>query len=258
MISAAIISFLHLSRNFRKKVIWFLKLDMNPDSAIHAFGMMLFFSSIILTASFFFVFNSILSDSILSDQIDKNKISTELKDLTLFDVILNEIPYFIIAFIGCGFLIRRNLKEVLIRLGVVKPKLNEILLGVVVGVSLVFVSGFIAFFFSNVLGFSGEQNLNILENLMSIEGALVIGVSAGVCEEILFRGALQPKFGILLTSILFSFLHFQYGALWMLLIIFILSISLGYLRNKTNTTISMIAHTCYNTSQVLIVLMYAP
>lgn len=253
MILSAIICFLHLSVDFRKKTIGLLRLDMNPDSAIHAFGMMLFFSSIILAASFFFVFNSIPLD-----KIDETGFNAEIKDLTLFDIILNEIPYIILAFIGCGFLIRRNLKDILIRFGVVKPRLNEILLGVAVGVALVFASGFIGLFFTEVLGFPKEQNLDILKNLMSVEGAIVIGLSAGVCEEILFRGALQPKFGILLTSVLFALLHFQYGALWMLLVIFVLSVSLGYLRNRTNTTTCMIAHTCYNASQILIVLMFAP
>ena len=47
--------------------------------------------------------------------------------------------------------------------------------------------------------------------LGSIPGILTLGLAAGIGEETLFRGALQPRFGLLITSLLFALLHSQYG-----------------------------------------------
>jgi len=40
---------------------------------------------------------------------------------------------------------------------------------------------------------------------------LLLGLSAGIGEEITLRGALQPKLGLALTSLLFAALHVQYS-----------------------------------------------
>lgn len=253
LIISSIVCFLLLMRNVRRRVIELLRLDMNPDSAIHAFGMVLFFTSVIISISIFFVMASTTPEDLKKTGLDMQNIN-----LTLFDVVANETVYLILALIGCGFLARRNLKEILIRLGVVKPKFKEVIIGLTAGLMLIFAAGIIALLFTQLFGLPEAENLDImLRNLMTLEGAFVVGLSSGICEEILFRGALQPKFGILLTSILFTLLHFQYSSTMVLSlsVIFVLSISLGYLKNRTNTTTAMIAHASFNTVQILIALL---
>lgn len=72
--------------------------------------------------------------------------------------------------------------------------------------------------------------------------ALVIGLSAGIGEEILFRGAMQPMFGLVPTAMLFALIHLHYGPTVLLLILFGLGLVLGWVRKRYNTTAAIIVH----------------
>ena len=85
---------------------------------------------------------------------------------------------------------------------------------------------------------------------LDLVGTLVLGLSAGIGEEITMRGALQPKLGILLTSMLFASLHVQYSWFGMLVIL-LLGMLLGGIRSRTNTTVVMIVHTIYDIMAVM-------
>jgi membrane protease YdiL (CAAX protease family) len=83
-------------------------------------------------------------------------------------------------------------------------------------------------------------------------GAVVLGASAGIGEEAIFRGALQPRFGLVIPSLLFTMLHGpQYGFNVALLGLFGVSVILGLERKYVNTTAAMITHALYNALQVL-------
>lgn len=77
-------------------------------------------------------------------------------------------------------------------------------------------------------------------------GALTIGLAAGLGEETLFRGALQPRFGIVLTSLLFAVIHTQYGVSLALVQILAIGLIFGMVRRRANTLTSMAAHASYN------------
>lgn len=85
---------------------------------------------------------------------------------------------------------------------------------------------------------------------------LVIGGSAGICEEIMFRGVIQrglERFGavksILLTSFLFAIMHFDFQKLFG---VFLLGALIGFIVYKTNSIFSgMFAHFANNTIAVL-------
>jgi len=86
-------------------------------------------------------------------------------------------------------------------------------------------------------------------------GVLIIGVLAGICEEILFRGVIQrglEKFGaaksILITAVLFGLMHMDFQRF---LGTFLIGILLGYLTYKSNSIFSSIfAHFTNNTIAV--------
>jgi CAAX amino terminal protease family. len=77
-------------------------------------------------------------------------------------------------------------------------------------------------------------------------GALVIGVTAGLGEELAIRGVLQPRLGIFLSNLFFVSLHaFQYH--WDgLLVVFVVGLICGLVRKRTNTTTAAIVHGVYN------------
>jgi membrane protease YdiL (CAAX protease family) len=86
----------------------------------------------------------------------------------------------------------------------------------------------------------------LFKAMTSVPGAIVIGVTAGVGEELFARGVLQPRLGILLSNLFFTGLHaLQYS--WDgLLSVFLIGLVLGLVRKKTNTTTSAIVHGTYD------------
>jgi membrane protease YdiL (CAAX protease family) len=83
-------------------------------------------------------------------------------------------------------------------------------------------------------------------------GILTIGLSAGLGEETLFRGAVLPRFGLILTSIFFALIHSQYGITLSTLVVFLLGLVLGLERLRYNTSTAMITHATYNMTLGLI------
>lgn len=92
-----------------------------------------------------------------------------------------------------------------------------------------------------------------------ISNLLIFAVLAGVCEEFFFQGALQPlmmkwtknpHFGILITALIFSALHFQfYGFIPR----FVLGVYLGYLFFWSRSLwLPILAHVLHNALSILI------
>jgi membrane protease YdiL (CAAX protease family) len=86
----------------------------------------------------------------------------------------------------------------------------------------------------------------------SIIGAVVLGLVAGVSEEVTVRGVLQPRMGILLSNLLFTSLHALQYNFDALLVVFVIGLVLGVVRRYTNTTTTAIIHGTYDFTLVLI------
>ena len=90
---------------------------------------------------------------------------------------------------------------------------------------------------------------------------LAVGIIQPIFEEVLFRGFLfthiERKWGaitaILLTSITFTFVHFQYNIMILALVLFPMAIVLGIARWKTNSLIPPIIIHCINNTVVLFI-----
>jgi membrane protease YdiL (CAAX protease family) len=78
----------------------------------------------------------------------------------------------------------------------------------------------------------------------------VLGASTGIGEELMFRGAIQPRFGIILTSALWALLHTQYQFSFVILGLFGIGILFGLIRKYVGTTAVVIAHAVYNIAVV--------
>ncbi len=176
-------------------------------------------------------------------------------------IVASQLPFIVVAVMGVGVFFRRNLRETMERLGygpISAKHLGIVALFVVgaLGASLAADALFAALqpdLYSQV----GEISESLfdpsgLSPVFAILFALLIGVGAGLGEETLFRGALQPALGIVFTSILFATLHVQYGPSLLLGYILLLSFGLGLIRKHINTTASFLAHASYNTASVML------
>ena len=89
---------------------------------------------------------------------------------------------------------------------------------------------------------------------MTATGSL--SLTAAVSEEILFRGALQPVFGLPLTTVFFVTFHDQYTLSPAMLIVLSVGLGLALLRRYQSTTSAIIAHFIYNFVPVVIVIAW--
>ncbi|RMH35782.1 MAG: CPBP family intramembrane metalloprotease [Acidobacteria bacterium] len=166
------------------------------------------------------------------------------------------------SFLAVGLGIRRNLKETLVRLGLVRPTLRQGLLGGSIGLGL---AGLITMVLPlmdtlwQTLGWpttDEEAFGKLISFAISPIGALVIGVTAGLGEELGVRGVLQPRLGIWLSNLFFVSLHaFQYH--WdALLVVFVIGMACGFVRKRTNTTTAAIVHGVYNFVMVMLTVIF--
>src|ERR1044072_6274260 len=95
-----------------------------------------------------------------------------------------------------------------------------------------------------------QDIVRLIAGDMSVAAAVVLGISAGVGEEILVRGALQPRVGLVWASLLFAAAHVQYTWFGMLTIV-LLGVTLGLVRKCSNTTTAIVVHMLYDTLAAL-------
>jgi len=85
-------------------------------------------------------------------------------------------------------------------------------------------------------------------------GLAIAVVVAGIMEETLFRGAIQPRLGLVRTAALFAILHAGYGLFsFAALSLFMIAILFGLLRRRRGNTLApALAHAGYNLIIVLV------
>ncbi len=161
-----------------------------------------------------------------------------------------ELPFLIIALAGVGLWTRRSAIHAADRLGVVRPAWWQITLALAAaGVFFAFSQAVVSL--SQVLTPQVAHNVDVttqhvFSGLNNPIGIAAIALLPAICEEILFRGALQPRLGLVVTALLFTSIHTQYSISFDTLAVFLLALGLGLIRKYTNTTTSAVCHATYN------------
>jgi uncharacterized protein len=172
--------------------------------------------------------------------------------LTWFDLLAQDIPLFVLSFIGVGLFTRRSFRETVQRLALEPPPSRWWWVVAVVGVG-VFIA--IATGIEHVAGILTPSTENQVSNVTKIlfsgfnnpTAIIFLGILAAVVEETLFRGALLPRFGIIVTAILFAALHTQYAITFASLEVFVLGLGLGVLRVRSKSTLPcIVTHAGYD------------
>lgn len=166
--------------------------------------------------------------------------------------------YLSLSALGTGWGLRRNPATALRRLGLRWPTVSDCLAGLILGLLIYFAATLAASVLLN--GVTADQlGARALFDALkgSLPAALALALMAAAGEEILFRGALQPVFGIVVTSLLFALLHTHYGLSPALLILFFVSIGFGLVRRRFSTTAAVICHATYNFAPFLLARLIA-
>lgn len=181
--------------------------------------------------------------------------------LTVSDLLFQDIPLLALAFVGVGFLSRRTLRSTLERLGLVRPPASYwwlvALLAIPVFMAVAFAIEAVAGAVTPATQKEVTDVSTVLFSRFNNPAAIIfLGLLAGIVEEILFRGALVPRLGIVLTAVLFAALHTQYGITFASLEVFVLGVGLGWLRVRSGTITCIIAHAGYDIAVGLVPLIF--
>lgn len=246
LVLPSIVGILLLLKPVRRLVARFTQLD--PDNPVHAVALSLTMTPIIMLG-----FTLGVGLNTLSAQLATQTEQTGSDPFSLAALWAQAIMFLFIALIGVGWLSRRSWREALARLGIVRPSGREVLIGI--GAALLLVPAVMvmeAVF--NAAGLTVGQDVESLsEQLMgplfaTPFGIISVGLAAAIGEEPIFRGAALPRFGLVLTSVLFALVHSQYGISLATLIVLLLGLVLGIIRQRTNTTTAIVTHAVYNST----------
>ncbi|MFL5761571.1 MAG: CPBP family intramembrane glutamic endopeptidase [Thermomicrobiales bacterium] len=178
------------------------------------------------------------------------------EDVSLAEVFVQALAEIGIAFAAVGLWIYRTPRQATDRLGLVRltVKLASVAAGFLilalimnaVGVQLMhYLQPGVVDDYERVLKETASGSHNPI-------AALIFGLSAGVGEELVFRGVLQPRFGLVVTAMLFTAVHVQYGATFILLGIFGSGLVLGFERKHFGTTACILTHMMVDTLAALL------
>lgn len=170
----------------------------------------------------------------------------------LVDIGSVALRFVVAAFIGVGIFLYRDINTTLDRLGLSQPTLKQIMVGLGVGFvafGLMVIASIVWTMLSSPESISSVNDTST--QLIAAYGdtllmAFLFAFLSGFSEELLFRGAVQPVFGLVPTSVLFALMHVQYWFTPAILIIFLVGMLFGWLRRRYSTTAAITAHVLYN------------
>ena len=150
-------------------------------------------------------------------------------------------------FLALFLLFEKDLQTTLKKVGFpgnLKSNLLYFALGIIILFALLLALGA----FSLLLGINDQTKVaSKVEAIPLLQLIVFASLLAPICEEFLFRGFLQNRFGILISAIIFSLLHFGYGSVSEILGTFAIGLFLSVLRQKSNSiTPGILIHMVYN------------
>lgn len=217
----------------------------DPESRVHNSAVLL-----VLAASVYFV-----ASFVLEGGVSGIAQSIQQQGLDAGDVVFQAVIQVVITLLGVGFAIRRDVAQTLDRLGLRPPTTQDVLWGIGGGLGFWLVSLVVELVWSLLTSPELLQEQTAAANQLNLAFAtlplaFILSASSAIGEEIWIRGGLQPVFGMVVTSAFFTILHTQVAFTPAMLVIFGLSLGLGWLRKRQSTVASIIAHFCFNFIQL--------
>ncbi len=227
----AVVTALGITRRTRALVT--RPLDLDPDSAVHVVSGLGFVAALLFTATAF---------------IDLQGEPAASLPLDVTDPIVALLGDGALALAGVGFMLTRGVRDTLARLDL-RP-LRPRALGAALVIAAAFHGG--VWMLERVEGVV-FPSLAALEDCFDYEfvglppvlGGVLLSIGVGIGEEMLFRGAMQPRFGILPSAALFAAFHVQYQIPGIVMI-FLVGVGMGLIKRRTSTTFTAAVHVLYD------------
>lgn len=214
-------------------------LGLDPGSAVHLVTAIAAVVTLVMSAMLF---------------VDLQSSPDETIYFHPFDSLVSLLSDAALALAGIGFLLTRGARAAVERLGLHPMRLRQ------VAMALALAGGFLVVV--DVMERAEHAWLPALharEDRFDYEfvgvspaaGAVLLSVAAGIGEELVFRGALQPRLGVVLTAAIFAAVHVQYQVPG-LAMIFVVGLGLGLIKRYSSTTFTVCVHVFYDIGAFLI------
>ena len=173
-------------------------------------------------------------------------------DLSAHRVMAWSLFYLALALLGPGWLTRRDLAGLMKRLELRWPTAGDVMAGLALALALFMLAqAGMALWASSLPEAAFETQTAGARQVFalfvaSLPTAIVLALATALGEELLFRGALQPIFGIGLSSLVFVSFHGQLLFTPGALILFGVSLAFGWLKRRRGTSAAVICHAVYN------------
>lgn len=222
----------------------------NPESTVHLTAVLLVLVVLCLN----------LFQFVLSGGLDGVAQALEESNTVSFSSVFETVLFVAAAFLGVGYAIRRTMPDALQRLGLRLPIRQDVLSGAILGISLYLLSIVYTLIWAQLVDpqtfaeqtRAAQQLSNQMETIPLI---ILVAGGAAVGEEVFMRGALQPVFGIWLTSAFFALLHSQYLLTPTIIFIFVIGFAFGQIRWRISTTAAIFAHFVYNIAPFVLLIV---
>lgn len=221
-------------------------IPINPQRYLHAISLAM---SMIIPINYFFTWGMGLSS------LNNTVINQPNTIVVLTKIWMQQLLMVGLALIAIGYPLHRTGKQTIARVKISYPSIDQLGVGIIIGL--------LASFFINALTIWGQHvgwvndSSSHANNIATIAysswiGIFTISVASAIGEETLFRGAVQPRFGLILTTILFVLSHAQYKVGFATLMIGMIGLMLGVLYQRYGVVMSLIVHAVYNMSHTFI------
>ncbi len=230
----------------RSLVARFLPVDANDFA--HAFAVAMGFAAVSLSLLSLVPFGEpvLYRIPVAEETVSQSALA---RNVSLLATTLLSVPAVLLA---VGFSRTLNLRQSLIRLGFKELTRRRLLASLLFAILLVGAGigiGALIELVWQALGIpitDAERFAEIAELPWHPWGMLLLGVSAGVSEEMFVRGVIQPRLGLVFSNILFTSAHaFQYATDG-LLVVLILGFAFGIIRERYGILPAITTHALYN------------
>ncbi|GAB4564573.1 MAG: hypothetical protein Kow0047_14460 [Anaerolineae bacterium] len=216
----------------------------SPDNVLHAVSLSL---AVIMVGS------TLIQGVLVQDLGQATRVDG---GIGLSDIWAQGVALTVIGLIGIGWGTRRSWREVWERLGMTPVTGGVARIAATATVALLALDVAYMWLWQRLDPAGAEQIARVsgllFGDLANVPGALSVGITAAISEEIIYRGALQPRFGLLTTAALFALSHVQYGVSPATVEVFIIGVVLGVVRRRTGLTACMLIHLAYNALNLLL------
>lgn len=224
---------------FRKTLAHTVFPGLDASFPVHTWALYIFLAALILTVySLTFFYNP-------------DVIVQSLTGLPLMWVAsVNMLCFILFSFFAQGLWAKKSFQQTAVELGFTRLPWKTA--GMMLGIALLLAVGIqiLEGFLLPLVDENMRESIQKVVDALKIRGsapyiimtAAIVGLAAGIGEEILFRGLLQPVFGVIPTALLFTLIHTHYGPTVLLLELFAVGAFVGLIRQKYNTWAAIIVH----------------